>query len=128
MTASPAAPSAARTRPRALVHSHSPFWAFVLHRVSGVVLTVFLPAHFYVMALAATNGEAFAGFLAWTANPLVKLLETGLVGMLAVHLAGGLRLMALELLPWRDNQKALVAAATGFAVFVGLAFLLNATL
>ena len=50
--------------------------------------------------------------------------EWGLVILLAAHLAGGLRLLALEFLPWREWQKALAAIAAGFALIAGLAFAL----
>ena len=43
----------------------------------------------------------------------------------AAHMAGGLRLLMLEFLAWRDWQKSLLAAATGLSIAVGLAFLLN---
>ena len=33
--------------------------------------------------------------------------------LLAAHLTGGLRLLALEFLPWRDWQKTLLAIAAG---------------
>ena len=45
--------------------------------------------------------------------------------LLAAHMAGGLRLLALEFLPWRDWQKSLLAAAAGVSLAAGLAFLLN---
>ncbi len=44
---------------------------------------------------------------------------------LAAHLGGGLRVLALEFLPWRDWQKSLAAAAAAaLALGVGLAFAL----
>lgn len=91
-----------------------------LHRLSGIALTLFLPAHFYVLSRAFE----LDAFLAWTEQPLVKFAEWGLVVLLALHLAGGLRVLALEFLPWRDWHKALAAAAAGFAFAVGLAFAL----
>ena len=54
----------------------------------------------------------------------MKAAEWGLVVLLAAHLAGGLRLLALELLPWRDWQKSLLAAAAGLTIVVGLALAL----
>jgi len=45
--------------------------------------------------------------------------------LLAAHMTGGLRLLALEFLAWRDWQKGLLAAAAGITVAAGLAFLLN---
>ena len=54
----------------------------------------------------------------------MKFAEWGIVLLLAAHLAGGLRLLALEFLPWRDWQKSLAAAAAAAAFAVGLAFAL----
>jgi fumarate reductase subunit D len=48
-----------------------------------------------------------------------------LVVLLAAHLAGGLRVMALEFLGWRARQKDMVAVSAGLALLVGLVFLLN---
>ena len=102
------------------------WWAFLLHRVSGLLLAVFLPFHFLVLGLAIEGSARLDGFLAWADAPLVKLAETGLVFLLAVHMAGGLRLLALELLAWRSWQKNAAAAAAGFAVCTALLFLLSA--
>ena len=107
--------------------NHPTYWAFLAHRLSGVLLALFLPAHFYVLALAIEGAAALDGFLAWSQRPSVKAAETLLIVALAVHLGGGLRLLALEFLPWRDSQKTLAAAAFGLGLLAGLAFLLNAT-
>ena len=74
----------------------------------------------------ALQGEAgLESFLRWSEQPLVKFAETALVLLLAAHLAGGLRLLALEFLAWRDWQKGLLALAAGFTLCAGLLFLLN---
>lgn len=90
------------------------------HRLSGIGLALFLPLHFWVLARALQ----LDAFLAWTEQPLVKFAEWGLVTLLALHLAGGLRVLALEFLPWRNWAKGLAAAAAGFAFAAGLAFAL----
>jgi fumarate reductase subunit D len=46
--------------------------------------------------------------------------------LLAAHLAGGLRILVVEFLPWRDWQKTLVAVVAAFALGVGVLFLLRA--
>jgi fumarate reductase subunit D len=66
-----------------------------------------------------------SSFLRWTESPWVRLAETGLVILLAAHLAGGLRIMALELLAWRDGQKTAIALSAGASLAIGLAFLLQ---
>lgn len=104
--------------------NHPAWWAFLVHRVSGIALALFLPAHFLALGTALEGGARLDRFLAWTNQPLVIAAEWGLVILLAAHLAGGLRLLALELLPWREWQKTLAAVAAGFALAAGLAFAL----
>jgi len=104
--------------------SHISYWAFVVHRVSGVALALFLPAHFWVLGTALKGEAALAEQLRWTEQPLVIAAEWVLVILLAAHFAGGLRLLALELLPWRNWQKTLATLAAGFALAAGLAFAL----
>jgi fumarate reductase subunit D len=95
-------------------------WVAHVHRVSGIALALFLPAHFWVLG----QGLEMDGFLRWTEQPLVKVAEWGLVVLLAAHLGGGLRVLALEFLPWRDWQKSLAAAAAALTLGWGLAFAL----
>lgn len=99
-------------------------WAFYVQRVSGVLLAAFLPVHFYALSQALAGAAQFDAFLAWTNAPLVKLAEWTVVLLLAAHLGGGLRVLALEFLPWREWQKSLTAAAAALSVAVGLAFAL----
>jgi len=107
-------------------HRNQPLWyAFFLHRISGITLALFLPVHFYVLSLALNDKKTLDSLLHWTEQPLLKLAEFGLVFLLAVHLFGGLRLLALEFLPWQPKQKTLTAAALSLAFFVGLVFLLR---
>ncbi len=103
-----------------------PLWlAFVLHRVSGVLLALFLPLHFWVLSLALTQPEQLNQFLSFTEQPVVKAAEFGLVFLLAVHVFGGLRLMAMEWLPWSAPQKTLAAAAVGVAFLISGSFFLQ---
>jgi fumarate reductase subunit D len=102
------------------MRQHSSYWVFVVHRVSGIALTVFLPLHFWTLG----NALQLESFLAWTEQPLVKLGEWLIVVALAAHLGGGLRVLALEFLAWHDWQKSLAAAAAAVTVAVGLVFAL----
>ena len=104
-----------------------PLWlAYVLHRVSGLGLALFLPLHFWVLSLAMTSPERLDGFLRMTSSGLVKLAEFGLVFLLAVHMLGGLRLMAMEWLPWSGPQKTLAATATAVSFLIAVLFLMKA--
>ena len=104
-----------------------PLWlAYILHRLSGLLLALFLPLHFSVLAMALTDPTRLDGFLTLTSAGVVKLAEFGLVFLLAVHMFGGLRLLALEWLPWRPAQKTLAAAATAASFLIAVLFLMKA--
>jgi fumarate reductase subunit D len=105
--------------------THPNYLAFAVHRVSGLLLALFLPLHFWALGQAIAGEAALESFLRWTEYPLLKFAETGLVILLAAHLAGGVRLMAIEFAGWRDWQRGAVALTAGFSLAVGLLFLLN---
>jgi fumarate reductase subunit D len=100
------------------MRQHPSYWASIVHRASGIALAAFLPLHFWTLSNALQDS------LAWTERPLVKLGEWLIVVALAAHLGGGLRVLALEFLAWREWQKSLAAAAAALALGVGLAFAL----
>ena len=106
--------------------SHPAYIAFLIHRLSGLLLALFLPLHFWALGQAIRGEAALEGFIRWTDNGVLKAAETVLVVLLAAHLAGGLRVLALEFLGWRSAQKSLVAFSVGFSLAAGLLFLLNA--
>lgn len=106
--------------------SHALWFAYMAHRLSGLALAVFLPVHFYVLSLALTQPERLDGFLHWAERPLVRFAEFGLVFLLSVHFFGGLRLLALEWLPWSARQKTLAAGAVAGAFLVSTTFFLRA--
>lgn len=108
-------------------HRSHPLWfAYIIHRVSGLALVLFLPVHFYVLALALDDTAGLDGFLQWSRQPAVKVAEWLLVFLLAVHFFGGLRLLALEFLPWSDRQKTYAAFAVAGAFLIACSFFLSA--
>jgi len=106
--------------------AHALWYAFLLHRLSGLGLVVFLPAHFYVLSMALTQPDRLDRFLSWSEQPIVKIAKFGLVFLLAVHMFGGLRLMALEWLPWSASQKTLAAGSVAGAFLISTTFFLQA--
>jgi fumarate reductase subunit D len=92
----------------------------LIHRISGVALALFLPVHFWALG----KGLQLDVFLRWTEQPLVKFAEWGIVVLLAAHLGGGLRVLAIEFLDWHEWQKSLAAIAAMIVVGAGLAFAL----
>ena len=108
---------------------HRAYWAFVGHRVSGLLLALFLPVHFLTLAMVM-DAARFDAFVAWTHHPLALAAEWGLGVLLILHLGLGLRLLVVELGPWRDRdptREGWIWPTAGIALLGGIAFLLAAT-
>lgn len=106
--------------------AHQLWLAYWLHRWSGIGLAVFLPVHFYVLGLSLQTDNTLNDFLSWADQPWVKLMESGLVILLSVHLFGGIRILVLEFLPWHSFNKTLAALVLAGGAGFGMMFLLKA--
>ncbi|MEM7776039.1 MAG: succinate dehydrogenase, cytochrome b subunit [Pseudomonadota bacterium] len=107
-------------------HRRSILWyAALVHRISGLLLVCFLPLHFLALGLALESEAQLEGFLRWTDSSAVKLSEMGLVFLLTVHLIGGVRVLALENLSWRNDHKNLAGLAIAAAAIVAALFFLR---
>src|SRR5690349_4143272 len=106
-------------------HKQAGFVAALLHRLAGIALAIFLPVHFWALSGALSGADFLDKFLKVTDTPLVKAAEFGIVVALALHMALGLRVLAIEFLPLGERTRVAISVclAAGFAV--GVAFLLN---
>ena len=50
--------------------NHPGYWAFLVHRLSGLALILFLPLHFLALGTALKGEAGLQDFLDWTENPL----------------------------------------------------------
>ncbi len=115
------------TGPRTTSYRRDLLWvAALVHRLSGLALALFLPLHFLVLGLAIEADGRLDAVIGWTRHPVVKLAEVALVVLLALHLLGGLRVLAIEATTYLDRQKQIAAAVLIAAGLVGLAFALAA--
>lgn len=113
-------------RPRNTGYRREPLWrAAMVHRLSGIALACFLPLHFLALGLALHGETSLDRFLRWTDRPLFKAAETILIGLLAIHLLGGIRILVIENLAWRPGQKQLAFGAMTVGVVIAAAFLLR---
>jgi fumarate reductase subunit D len=111
---------------RAVKHRGSALWlAAMVHRISGLLLAIFLPIHFFVLGLAVHGGTRLDSFLRFADQPFVKFAEGGLVFLLTVHLLGGLRVLVIENFDWHDDQKQLATLAAAVSALVGFFFLVR---
>ncbi len=114
----------AMQRTDARAHAHPAWWAFLVHRLSGLALALFLPLHFWALGQALHGAAALDGFLRFADQGLFKVAEWGLVVLLSLHMMGGVRLLLIEFGPASGLRKNWIAAAAGCAMAMGLAFAL----
>lgn len=106
-------------------HLKPGFLAAMLHRLSGIALAIFLPAHFIALGTALGGADSFQSFLGVTHNGFVRIAEWGLVTALGLHMALGLRVLAIEWLAVQERGAIVVSSCVACSVTVGLLFLLN---
>jgi fumarate reductase subunit D len=106
-------------------HLRPGFLAAMLHRLSGIALAIFLPMHFITLALALNGADSLQSFLGVTHTSFVRIAEGGLVTALGLHMALGIRVLAIEFFAARERGAVIVSACVAGSVTVGLLFLLN---
>ncbi len=97
------------------------FLAFMLHRLSGIGLVVYLYLHLAVLDRLRAGPQAWDGFIALVRSPVFLALDVVLLFGLVFHGLNGLRVVALGLGRGLRLQKALFWLALFLAV--GLALL-----
>ena len=78
-------------------------WSWVAHRVTGVLIFFFLFAHVLDTALVRVSPEAYNLVIETYKNPIVGVLEVGLVGAVLFHMFNGLRIMAVDF--WEQGPR-----------------------
>ena len=93
-------------------------WSWVAHRLSGVLIFLFLFAHVLDTALVRVSPEAYNTVMEAYKNPIVGLGEAGLVAAVLFHALNGLRIVAVDF--WakgpRYQRQMFWAVLVGFAV------------
>lgn len=105
-------------------HAHPAWWAFLAHRISGLLLAVFLPVHFWALGTALSGPQSLDAFLRFAEQPIVRFAQWGLVVLLVVHLTGGVRLLLIEFRPWSGLRLDWIAGTAGVAVMIALVYAL----
>lgn len=91
--------------------------AWVLHRLTGLMLVVYLPIH--VMGLRSLHDPvAFEKYVTLYRNPLFKVAEVVLLFVVAFHAFNGIRIVLQDLYFRSDRQKPLFYAVLLLTFFV----------
>ncbi len=98
---------------------HTGSTAWLIHRITGVLLTLYIFVHLYVLS-HLKDLDSYKKLLQLMENPLVKLSEIGLLALVLAHGLNGIRVTLLELgIPSRKQKRLFwYAVATGILLFV----------
>jgi succinate dehydrogenase / fumarate reductase cytochrome b subunit len=99
-------PSAHRVRRFQRYRVRTGMLAWMLHRLTGIGLVVYLVLHVWGLR-ALTNREAFNALIASYHAPIFKLGEFLLLVAVAYHALNGLRIVLMDFLGWHPHSKKL---------------------
>lgn len=81
------------------LHYRTGMWAWVLQRITGVAITVYLFVHIWVISFSATSdgGMDFDRVLARLQEPFFIVLDIALLAAVAYHALNGIRILIFDL-------------------------------
>lgn len=97
------------------------FISFVLRRLTGIALVLYLFTHMWVIGSINSGAAAFDDRLALVQTPVFKFLEIALLAAVVYHAIDGIRLLAVHYLGVTDYRKSLFYAAFAVSVILVLA-------
>lgn len=109
-------------------------WAWLLFRISGLILVFYLGAHIIVISMGqfGTEGSTLNGLFETFDTPILVLLDLALVVAVLYHALNGVRIMLMDFGIGIHRHKvlfwtAMAVVAICFAVFAYVAFTFIAT-
>ena len=98
-------------------------WSWVAHRITGVLIFFFLFAHVIDTAMVRVSPQAYNDAVGTYKNPVVGLLEVGLVAAVLFHALNGVRVLLVDF--WSAGpryQRRMSYAVVGIWVVLMLPF------
>lgn len=93
------------------------FFAFILNRLSGILLVFFILPHFFIVYFLRDPAK-YEAIRHFCGQPAVKISEIGVLCLVLAHGGNGIRLMLLEGGVPTKFQKAIFWAAFGLGLLV----------
>lgn len=89
--------------PGTLYRGKEGMWSWVAHRVTGVLIFLFLLVHVLDTALVRVSPEAYNAIIGTYKNPVMGLGEAGLVAAVIFHAFNGIRIILVDF--WAKGPK-----------------------
>jgi succinate dehydrogenase / fumarate reductase cytochrome b subunit len=96
-------------------------WAFIAHRVSGLLVFMFLLLHIVDVSLANIDADLYDEVHALYGNILLRVFECGLLFALLYHSLNGLRVVVIDFFPGAvRNERALFSGVVFLTLAAGI--------
>ncbi len=100
--------------------------ASILHRVSGIILFLFLPIILFILSKSLHSAESFTQMKVMIAHPIYKLVLWSFGAALIYHILAGIRHMIMDL-GWgedlctgRFTANLVIVLAAILTIFLGI--------
>jgi succinate dehydrogenase / fumarate reductase cytochrome b subunit len=100
---------------------HEGQWSWLFHRVTGVAIILFLFAHIVDTAIVGWGPEAYNRVVSVYENPLIRVLELGLVAAVIYHALNGVKIMLIDFFPQLVRHIRVLGISTAAAFLASMA-------
>ena len=99
---------------------HAGYVAWLLNRISGVLITFYLVVHIWVIHHLAHGPESYQKVMEFLSSKLFVFFEISLIGVVLYHMMNGLRIIIVDFGSGALRHKAIfwVSMAIGVVLFV----------
>jgi succinate dehydrogenase / fumarate reductase cytochrome b subunit len=97
---------------------HVGSFAWLLHRITGLFLAVYLFIHIWVVRTVSHGPDGFNKMMSAVQTPIFLLFEVGLLGTVLYHTLNGVRLLLIDAGWGVRYQKGLFFVLAGLGAFI----------
>ena len=105
--------------------------SYIIHRLTGVGILVFLAAHIVDTSLIGWGPEVYDKVIALYAHPVVRVLEVILAAALLFHALNGIRIILIDFWPQGvryEKTMFYIGGAVYVVIFIPMAYYMVAPL
>ena len=103
------------------MYTSTGFLGFLLRRITGVALVLYLGMHMWVIGSALGGPASFDQRLAMVQGPVFTFLEIMLLAAVIYHAIDGIRLLIVHYFKVTEYRKSLFYAALGTTILIFIA-------
>jgi succinate dehydrogenase / fumarate reductase cytochrome b subunit len=97
------------------------FVSFLLRRITGVALVLYLLLHIWVIGGINSGADTFNSRMEFLGKPFFRVLEIGLLAAVVYHGIDGIRLLMVHYLNVTEYRKSLFYAALAVSAILVIA-------